>query len=955
MSKNSKINRKTRTIFLLVIFVVLFSHSFGQDSPDKNYVFSVCDKVANQNSQVGNLNPDSLSSLPIGIRKEIAGTTYIIAIDSAEFTPQGAFFNAYMAVDFPGCEERIAFAAKHIKFNPKGVLGGEQAKLALVSDHRIKMGPNSNLYLPDDGSNFVEWDCNGFTAVNLHGSFLFNKEKLKPVNPADTVVAAEFQVYVTDLHNVIAATTINQFEVEGLDDFEFSVTDAYMDMSDIVNPQSINFPAGYQDVTDVSSLWRGFYLKSFTVKLPEKLNKEGQNDMTVFGSDMIIDDAGLSGVFGATNLFSTQEGSADKWGFSIDLLSVGLTASKLTSGEMQGDLAVPALKNQTLGYEALVSVHPSTKKTKYDFSLGIENDIVKSMDVLKADLTIKKSSALFMSSDQNGKFKPMLVLNGDLTVDYENLKLDKLGFERITFISEAPYFAEGIFSLTSSGTDTNKMAKFPVSLTDLKFGILNTKPALQVGLALNLGDTSATSISAATNVFMKMRIDENQNSGEQDWKFEGFQVNTIALDLQTSAFTFKGLINFRNNDPVYGKGFGGSFELGIPAVFNDKLAMACVFGRVDGYRYWMVDARLPVSINVSPTMQLTSISGGLAYHMSGEKTAAQMISDAKSGTASSNGNPSMNYVPDMDMGIIFKAGVGFKNVVEETLNGDVVFSIAFNANGGLNNVQFIGEAYMLCKRADRLTASEYIKGNVSILYDNQQKIFDLNASLQAQFAGGITGSMWTKLYVSPNLWYFWLGRPDNPATVNVYNLASANAYFMLGQNLLPMPPPPPQVASVFSQISNQRNTADIAAGSGVALGVNFNASFNTQFDITNRLGIYGSGSAGAGFDMTLYKYASSTYCQGGSPGDFGMNYWYLQGQVYAYLGLDFGCTWEKNNGDILTFNIMTANAAMLLQGKLPNPAYVYGAVHLDASFLGGIVNVNVDADIEFGDNCTIIN
>ena len=52
---------------------------------------------------------------------------------------------------------------------------------------------------------------------------------------------------------------------------------------------------------------------------------------------------------------------------------------------------------------------------------------------------------------------------------------------------------------------------------------------------------------------------------------------------------------------------------------------------------------------------------------------------------------------------------------------------------------------------------------------------------------------------------------------------------------------------------------------------------------------------------------------------------------------------------------MTANAAMLLQGKLPNPAYVYGGVHLDASFLGGIVNVDVTADVEFGDNCTIVN
>ena len=65
---------------------------------------------------------------------------------------------------------------------------------------------------------------------------------------------------------------------------------------------------------------------------------------------------------------------------------------------------------------------------------------------------------------------------------------------------------------------------FPVSLTSLQFGVLNTKPSLQVGLALSLGDTTANAITAETNVFMKMRIDQDQYSGDQNWKFDGFQV-----------------------------------------------------------------------------------------------------------------------------------------------------------------------------------------------------------------------------------------------------------------------------------------------------------------------------------------------------------------------------------------------------------------------------------------------
>jgi len=957
MHKNNKINQFLRFNVWLVLFLCFQITANAQDT-SPSYVYEICDKVNNPNSQVGNLSEDSLASLPIGIRKEIAGTTYIIAIDSAEFTPEGAYFNAYMAMDFPGCDERIAFAAKHIKFNPKGVLGGEQAKLALVSEHRIGMGPNTTLYLPKDGSNYVEWDCNGFKAVNLHGSFLFNGEKLQPVSDADTVVAADFEVHVTDIHNMMTTVSINPFEVVGLDDFAFTVTEATVDMSDFNNPQNITFPEDYQGM-DVGSpnLWRGFYIRNFVIKLPEKLNKDGQDDMTIFGQHMIIDDAGVSGIFGATSLFSTNEGSADGWAFSIDLLSVGLTASQLTAGTMNGEIGVPALKNQKLEYGAMLTVNPADRKTKYDFSLGITNDIVKSMQILKADLTIKNTSKLTMSSDAAGRFKPQLVLNGNLTLDYDNLELNELAFEHITFVTTAPFLTDGLFSLTSSNDSVNsgpnKMGKFPVSLTHLQFGVLNTQPSLGVGVALNLGN-NPNGISVATDVFMKMNIEQNAYTGKQDWSFDGFKVNTIEIGLFTSAFTFEGLVNFRNDDPIYGKGFSGSFELGIPAVFSEKIYMACAFGKVDDFKYWMVDTRIPILIQVGP-VTITSISGGLAYHMAGSKSVAELIEDAKDGSVTSEGESSMDYIPNQEMGIIFKTGVGFKAGSEKALNGDVVFSIAFNSNGGLNNIQLTGQAYMMCSRANRETATKYVKGSVSIMYDNQQKIFDLNASLTAQFGDALTGSLWTKLYVSPDLWYFWLGRPDNPATVSVKDIGSVNAYFMLGQNLLPMPPPPPEVSSVFGQIGSQRSTGDIATGNGVALGVNFNAGFDTGFNITDRLGIYGSGYAGAGFDMTLFKYGPTTHCDGSSADEFGMNHWYLQGQVYAYMGLDFGCTWQKLNGEVSTFNIMTANAAMLMQGKLPKPTFVYGGVHLDASFLGGIVEVDVTAEIEFGEDCDIVN
>ena len=79
-------------------------------------VFSVIEKVKSEHRFIDLLDAESLTSLPIGIIKEIGTTRYIIAIDSAVFKPNGAYFNAYMAIEFPNSTKQIAFAAKNIKF-----------------------------------------------------------------------------------------------------------------------------------------------------------------------------------------------------------------------------------------------------------------------------------------------------------------------------------------------------------------------------------------------------------------------------------------------------------------------------------------------------------------------------------------------------------------------------------------------------------------------------------------------------------------------------------------------------------------------------------------------------------------------------------------------------------------------------------------------------------------------
>ena len=78
------------------------------------------------------------------------------------------------------------------------------------------------------------------------------------------------------------------------------------------------------------------------------MNKS-ENPVTIFASNMFIDDAGVTGNFGATNVFSTSENALnDEWGFSVDSISIGLTLNKITKGRMRGNIVVPPLDNTSL-------------------------------------------------------------------------------------------------------------------------------------------------------------------------------------------------------------------------------------------------------------------------------------------------------------------------------------------------------------------------------------------------------------------------------------------------------------------------------------------------------------------------------------------------------------------------------------------------------------------------------
>jgi hypothetical protein len=956
-SKNRLFIKLSQTLlsFSLVLAsnIIFCQNNPGQSDADMvQEVFQKTTEVEDPNRQIGNLSPDSTANLPIGLVKQIGDIKYIIAIDSARFLADNAYFSAYAALEFPGTGQKVAFAAKNIQFNPKGVLGGNQAKLQLVSEHYIQLGPKTELYLPPDGSNYVEWDCNGFKAIHIHGTFRFSGEMLTPATgqSQDSVVTAEFEVHANDLQNVLAAVTFSPFSVRGMDDFEFDVKEATVDLSDYANPTSMIVPNGYTQAATDGMLWRGFYLKRVAVKFPEHLSPTDQQS-ELYVNNLIIDDAGVSGIFGVTNLFTTDQANIAGWGISLDDLSVTIVSNQLTEGKIMGDIEIPAFKNNATGtasampYEATMFQNSQTNTLDFQFMVSPQGTL--KMEALKATLTIEPNSTIEVSKTANG-FVPMAVLNGNLTVQEDNINLNQLKFQQFTLVTSAPYITNGIFSLTSTNGDGSKLAKFPLSLNNLQLGVNNGKVVLGADVGLSFDNPSTpNSFSAVTSVYVKTNITTDA-SGNEVWAFDQIGISGISLEINTQPFYLKGAINFYKDDPIYGKGFQGSLKLMIRNVMPDTLAMACAFGSKDDYRYWMVDASIPVNIPIS-IARLTSIRGGLSNHMVVDKSDEELISAASSSQFS---GPGQTYIPDANIGIGFKVGAGFQHITtEDIFNGDIIFSVLFNASGGLDNIQFAGRAFMMVKRSQRGTGEKEVNGTITMLYDNVNKIFDAQLIANARFGDAITGSLWSHLYFSPDHWHIHIGSPSVPANITVQNLGTATAYLMFGQDLPPMPPPPANVTSILgtANLTDQRDEGASVTGNGLATGfaINSNFDYSLGWDAFN---VYIQGGFGAGFDMTLYNYGPTAHCVG-STGDFGMGGWYLNGQLYSYISLNAGVAGRYLGMDF-DLNLINASAAMVLSGKLPKPTYVQGQVALQATILG-VFNMNLNAAFSLGTDCTV--
>ncbi|GCC53184.1 hypothetical protein SanaruYs_34270 [Chryseotalea sanaruensis] len=947
-------------------------------------------QVSSQNAYVSNLNNLLTLELPVGIASSNEDPNYAIIITQVKVNAQGAFVEAYLLLTLPNANNtKIAFRGKNIRFSQEGGLAGE-GRLELVGDYNIPLGDKIMAWLLGKGNTFVEFDCNGFKEIGLEAEVQFSRDLIIPELPNGNLntdlshrVKTKFIARGQSWTDIMVGVTLPPFQINGLKDFGFNATEAYLDWSDLANPPQVTFPASYTSPflqSGSPNLWHGIYMKKLEVRLPKGfMLKSDTTIRTKLGVEhMLLDEQGFTGVIFVEGSI-IDVGDMKGWDYSLNKVAIGIVTNEITGFELAGKISVPIIKQKNGDPTNFNYTAQRNLNGEYMFAVQVENNLT--MPILVAELNLAAGSSITVQ-EKDDSFYPTMLLNGSLNIKGTGSgpKAELLGiqFEGMRISTEHPKFDVAALGFGRTG-DQQKVSKFPVSIT----GIMVRREENRFGIGFDLqvnvaGNAQAAEVSGIAGLIVWAKNEVQEITGpegepigiEDDWTFDKIELTAIAIRYsKPDVIEIDGMIRFFEDDPTYGDGFTGRIR-GIFGKLKAGFEVYALFGRTDTYRYWFADALVElgkVGVPLVPGVLNANAFGGGYYH--------RMQQSNETLTTSIGITPSgIRYIPNQQSRGV-RAMMKFATPTPELLNGIVTLEIAMNSSGGINMVTLAGNATLLglheiaedkvkelagdaaagniaSKLAGMLTGQ--VCGSIHLTFDNVNDVFHGNIQVIVNVAGGVVRGIssgnragWAVIHFEQNDWQILVGTPDQPLGLNVAGIFQARSYFMAGKNVPGSPPPPSQVSEILGNVDldYMRNMNDLESGTGLAFGMGFIVDTgDLRF-----LMFYGRFAAGVGFDMMLKDYSTNYHCAG-STGPMGINGWFANGQAYAFvagkIGVRVNLKFYKGDYDILSLG-----AAAVMQAKGPNPFWMKGTVGGYFKILGGLVKGNCRFEVTVGEEC----
>ncbi|MDR7212227.1 hypothetical protein [Flavobacterium piscis] len=759
MKKFYKIHLSGLFIMLSVVF------SYGQDSaPPKELgaASSAIEKIEASERWVDKFSNQDLVELPIGIRNTVNNVQYSIGITKAVFSPEYTTLTVFCRVDIPqkdknGQPMQLFFGADNVKLSHQGGIMGE-AKLVLLGNVDIPFSDNKwqvSLYGGFDMATgnvndltYVTIDCDGFKEMKISGAVEFSRNLILPIDPITKTVdeakitvpktyyngktvqipnrvRGEFSFMASSWNDILVNVSVQPFVLKdkrnGKDfdgNFQFLVSNAVLDLSDLKNDPTVVFPEYYVKnalLTPSPQAWKGVFIQTFDVGLPKEFQTtdtaSSKERLHVGAQNLIIDKYGVSGTFYADNVFPLDRGitSQEKsWAYSLDHIDVTIAANTFVKANLSGQILLPISKATAEKKETTTTATPTagtaanpakpaqTNRTglAYNGFISMEEQqlIVVTKDSIAFDIWKAKALLLPNSSVElklvNGRFLPKANLNGTVSFgtnkgasdDKEVEGKRTVDFKGISFENLQLQTVSPIISVRNMGyKGTVAFGNFPVSIGNINVAINGNDSRIDFDLGINLMESIGAGATARIGIKGKMYDDGYR----QRSRYDGLDLSAINIDCQFSGLTIKGGLILMEKDPVYGDGFNADLEVDVAKVVNVKAK--AIFGRTT-FRYWYFDAavKFPLPPTPSPFM-ITGFGGGAYYKMHRNQ-------DIAIGDFSPSG---LSYTPDEKISLGVKALIYFNIGSESVCDGEAGFEIAFNSKGGVNRLAIFGKANVM--------------------------------------------------------------------------------------------------------------------------------------------------------------------------------------------------------------------------------------------------------------------
>jgi hypothetical protein len=704
------------------------------------------------------------------------------------------------------------------------------------------------------------------------------------------------------------------------------------------------------------------------------------------------------------NPYVIETGDIAGWGFKISTINVTLANSTLKAGTMSGALVPPLGEKTALNYTASVS-KDTDNTAKFGFSVTTTGDIEAEMFFAKLKLTAGSNVTLTKAKDGN-PFQIMANLNGALSLnldidaaksklqpnsqaykEWENssntskFTLPEVSFQELKITSKD--LADNIpaFNIKHFGVGQGLQATigdaFKLKLNKMEF---QSQGADQVGLKVGLGvnllnaDANANGVGGGADFTIWAKYRNVKNVGSLfRFAYERAELSKVTIDANMGVAQVKGALEIFNKDEKFGNGFKGDIAALITGI-NAGVTLNLQIGRTlpakGDYSYWYFNGgvKLPTGIPIPGTVAaIYSFTGGAWYNLKVKEA------DSKNFMT----NPYEVLEPaNTGAGIRgFRAGLGFGMAANrKAFNGDLDFSMKFNQNWSVSELVLNGAiSIMRNPETPASSGNVYIGGKAKIVIHIPERKMQGNFAINISAYNIVNGKGEVSLYFqlpqkingqvveNGNVkWHVKVGdiTPNMPAEMDpVFNdpkrisidIGSTEngvaklgikirGYVMMGNYAMPtqLPPLPNEIALLIGNKNDKLTSfpSSISDGSGLAFGIGAAVKVEAGVDFkVVKLDV----KAIAGFDLLI---ADLNATCGGKP--MGIDGWFAQGQMYAYLSGSFS---------LFDYEVMGGAIGAVLQFKGINPYWVRGDLLVKLRAFGGKEFVNYHGTFQRGKLC----